>query len=143
MADGGVRQEGVYTRQEGVYTRWNGCVLVRGLVGQDQSYFMWFRWITKLDLEPLACCSSSCSSQARSSALAPTPAAACKDRTSPEMTQRPPPPTTATHHPPPGWWRGSGELDLMNVSRFWLLGAHSVVFNEVPRLWEVQVLTTL
>ena len=33
MADGGVHQEGVYTR-------WNGYCLMRGLVGQDKSYFM-------------------------------------------------------------------------------------------------------
>ena len=26
--------------QEGVYTRWNGYCLMRGLVGQDKSYFM-------------------------------------------------------------------------------------------------------
>ena len=95
---GGIVDSPTGVHQDGVNTRWNGCVLVRGLVGQDKSYFMWFPWITKLDLEPLACCPSSCSSRARSSALAPTPAAACKDRTSPEMTQRPPPPTT--HHPP-------------------------------------------
>ena len=25
--------------QEGVYTRWNGCHLVRGLVGQDKKLF--------------------------------------------------------------------------------------------------------
>ena len=100
---GGTVDSPTGVHQEGVNARWNGCCLMRGLVGQDKSYFMWFPWITKLDLEPLACCSSSCSSQARSSALAPTPAAACKDRTSPEMSQRPPPPTTrhTANHPPP------------------------------------------
>ena len=37
---GGTVDSPTVVHQEGVNIRWNGCCLMRGLVGQDKSYFM-------------------------------------------------------------------------------------------------------
>ena len=68
--------------QEGVYTRWNGYCLMRGLVGQDKSYFMLARARRRILARARARLRLRALARACARAFAPTVAGACRDMTS-------------------------------------------------------------
>ena len=68
--------------QEGVYTRWNGYCLMRGLVGQDKSYFMLARARRRILARARARARARALARACARAFAPTVAGACRDMTS-------------------------------------------------------------
>ena len=68
--------------QEGVYTRWNGYCLMRGLVGQDKSYFMLARARGRILARARARLRLRALARACARAFAPTVAGACRDMTS-------------------------------------------------------------
>ena len=82
MADGGVHQEGIYARWIGFMLVPNRCDLVRGLVGQDKSYFMLARARRRILARARARARLRAPARACARAFAPTVAGACRDTTS-------------------------------------------------------------
>ena len=68
--------------QDGAYTRWNGYCLMRGLVGQDKSYFMLARARGRILARARARLRLRALARACARAFAPTVAGACRDMTS-------------------------------------------------------------